>query len=51
MADVEAEEYNAVLIGLWTRGSLIRRSIADRIWRSSRLGAWLARRCDERIKR
>jgi SRSO17 transposase len=29
LADLEAEEYNESLTGLWTRGLLIRRSIAD----------------------
>ena len=29
MADLEAEEFNEALTGLWTRGLLIRRSISD----------------------
>jgi SRSO17 transposase len=29
LADLEAEEYNEALAGLWTRGLLIRRAIAD----------------------
>ena len=29
LADLEAEEYSEALTGLWTRGLLIRRSLAD----------------------
>jgi SRSO17 transposase len=29
LADLEAEEYNEALTGLWTRGLLIRRNLSD----------------------
>jgi hypothetical protein len=44
LADLEAAEYNEGLTGLRTRDLMNRRSIADKIWRSSRLGVRLERR-------
>ena len=39
LADLEAAEYNQNLSGLWTRGLLIRRNIADGTWPFSPPGA------------
>src|SRR5512144_80223 len=43
LADLDAAEYNSALTGEWTRGLLIRRSIADGLWPSSPPGAPRAR--------